>query len=152
MSATRITHHLKAPRSAAYRAFVDRDAVAQWMVPTGMTSTIHIFEAREGGKFRVSLTYDAPTGTGKTNSQTDTYHGHFVTLVPGECIVEVMEFESADPAMQGEMTLTVTFSDRDEGTELTVVHDGLPPGLKESDNDAGWRLSLAKLSALLSMQ
>jgi hypothetical protein len=32
----------------------------------------------------VSLTYDAPTGTGKTTPHTDTYYGRFVKLVPNE--------------------------------------------------------------------
>jgi hypothetical protein len=32
------------------------------MVPESMTSHVHSFEAREGGEFRISLTYDAPTG------------------------------------------------------------------------------------------
>jgi hypothetical protein len=29
------------------------------------------------------------------------------------------------------------------------VHDGLPPGLSPADNELGWRLSLAKLAALV---
>lgn len=44
------------------------------MVPDQMTSHIHSFDAREGGRFRISLTYDAPTTAGKTNPQTDTFH------------------------------------------------------------------------------
>ena len=59
-----------------------------------MTSQVHTFDAREGGAFRISLTYDAPTGTGKTTAQADTYHGRFVKLVPNEQMVEVMEFET----------------------------------------------------------
>jgi len=47
------------------------------MVPTGMTSQVHAFDPREGGSFRISLTYDEPTATGKTTAQTDTYHGRF---------------------------------------------------------------------------
>jgi hypothetical protein len=39
-------------------------------------------DAREGGSFRTSLTYEQPTGTGKTTAHTDTYHGRFVELVP----------------------------------------------------------------------
>jgi hypothetical protein len=29
-----------------------------------MTSHVHEFDPREGGSFRISLTYDEPTGTG----------------------------------------------------------------------------------------
>jgi uncharacterized protein YndB with AHSA1/START domain len=86
---------VKAPRAMVYRALLDARAVATWKVPTGMTSHVHAFDAREGGCFRVSLTYDEPTGTGKTTAHTDTYHGHFVKLVPNEQVVEMVEFGSS---------------------------------------------------------
>ena len=35
MSSTRITRHINAPRATVYRALLDADAVATWMVPTG---------------------------------------------------------------------------------------------------------------------
>src|SRR4051794_17337729 len=88
MSTTRISQHLNAPRAAVYRAFLEADTVARWMVPPGMTSQVHQFEGREGGKFRISLTYDAPTGAGKTSARTDTYHGRFVKLVTDQQVVE----------------------------------------------------------------
>ncbi|MDL5502218.1 MAG: SRPBCC domain-containing protein, partial [Candidatus Methanoperedens sp.] len=81
MSSTRISRHVNAPRPIVYRALLDARAVAKWMVPTGMTSHVHEFDPREGGSFRISLTYDTPTGTGKTTAHTDTYHGRFVRLV-----------------------------------------------------------------------
>ena len=149
MSSTRITRHINAPRAAVYRALLDARAVATWKVPTGMTSHVHAFDAREGGSFRISLTYDAPTGTGKTTARTDTYHGRFVKLVPNEQVVEVDEFETADPALRGEMTITITLVDADGGTDLHAVHDGLPPGVAPADNELGWRLALAKLAALV---
>jgi len=62
MSSTRIRQHLNAPRAIVYRALLDARAVATWKVPTGMTSHVHVFDPREGGLFRISLTYDAPTG------------------------------------------------------------------------------------------
>ena len=119
------------------------------MVPTGMTSHVHVFEPREGGSFRISLTYDAPTGTGKTSAHTDTYHGCFVKLVTNEQVVEVVEFETTDPALRGEMTITISLADADGGTDILAVHDGLPPGLPPADNEAGWRSSLAKLATLV---
>jgi uncharacterized protein YndB with AHSA1/START domain len=140
---------VNAPRATVYRALLDAGAVATWMVPTGMTSQVHAFDPHEGGAFRISLTYDAPTGTGKTTAHTDTYHGHFVRLVPNEQVMEVVEFETDDPALQGEMTITMTLTDADGGTEITAVHDRLPPGLSSADNETGWRLSLAKLAALV---
>jgi uncharacterized protein YndB with AHSA1/START domain len=72
-----------------------------------------------------------------------------VKLVPNEQVVEVVEFATPDPALRGEMTITVTLADADGGTDLVAVHDGLPPGLPVADNEAGWRSSLAKLAALV---
>jgi uncharacterized protein YndB with AHSA1/START domain len=148
VSSTQVRRHIDAPRASVYRALLDAEAVATWMVPTGMTSHVRAFDPREGGAFRISLTYDEPTGTGKTTAHTDTYHGRFVRLVPNEQVVEVVEFETTDPAMQGEMTITITLGDDDGGTELIAVHDRLPPGVSSADNATGWRMSLAKLAAL----
>jgi uncharacterized protein YndB with AHSA1/START domain len=152
VTSTHIGRHINAPRAMVYRALLDALAVAAWRVPTGMTCHVHAFEAREGGSFRVSLTYDAPTGEGKTTARTDTYHGRFVKLVPNELVVEVVEFETTDPALRGEMTITTTLTDAGGGTDLLAVHDGLPPGVPVADNEAGWREALAKLAALVEAE
>ncbi|MGH8193141.1 MAG: SRPBCC family protein [Woeseiaceae bacterium] len=149
MSSTTVRQHVKAPRASVYRALLDPRAIAKWKVPTGMTCQVHSFDAREGGLFRISLTYNEPTGTGKTTTQTDTYHGRFVKLVPNEQVVEVDEFETEDPALCGEMTITITLNDTDDGADVLAVHDGLPPGVSPVDNEIGWRMALAKLAALV---
>jgi len=149
MSSTRVSRHVNAPRALVYRALLDPHAIAKWKVPTGMMCHVHHFEAREGGSFRVSLTYDAQTGTGKTNARTDTYHGQFVKLVPNEQVVEATEFETTDPALRGEMTITITLTDADGGTDVLGVHDGLPPGVSPAENEVGWQQALAKLSAFV---
>lgn len=149
MASTRVSVHLNAPRQSVYAALTDARAIAAWRVPTGMSSHVHAFDAREGGAFRISLTYDTPTGTGKTTARTDTYHGRFVKLVPNEQVVEVVEFETDNPALRGEMTITYTLKEADGGTNLEAVHAGLPPGLAPEQNEIGWRDSLAKLAALV---
>src|SRR6266850_3044942 len=149
MSSTRISQHINAPRASVYRALLDPRAVAIWKVPTGMTCHVHAFDAREGGSFRISLTYDEPTGIGKTTAHTDTYRGRFAKLVPNERVVEVDEFETEDPALRGEMTITITLADADGGTTLLAVHDGLPPGVSSADNETGWRMALAKLATFV---
>lgn len=149
MGTTRISRIIPAPRAAVYAALIDPDAVSQWRFPTGMSIRIHAFEARQGGTFRVSLTYGTAEGAGKSSAHTDTYHGRFVRLVPGELVREEIEFETADPSLQGLMTITTTLADAEGGTLLSAVHDGLPPGLSEADNEAGWKDSLGKLAAWL---
>jgi uncharacterized protein YndB with AHSA1/START domain len=148
-TSTRLRQHVNAPRAKVYRALLDARAVAAWMVPSGMTSHVHAFDGREGGSFRISLTYDTPSGTGKTTAHTDTYHGRFVKLVPDEQVVEVMEFETADASMRGEMTVTFTLTEADGSTDLLAVHDNVPPGVAPADNETGWRMALEKLARLV---
>lgn len=132
-----------------YRTLLDADAVQQWMVPDGMTSHVHSFDTREDGTFRISLSYDMPTTAGKTSAQTDSFHGRFVKLVPDREVVQVVEFETDDPAMSGEMTITYTLADADDGTDLTGLHENLPPGVSPVDNELGWSMSIDKLAALV---
>ena len=149
MASTRISQIINAPRERVYDALLDPTAVARWKVPAGMKSEVHEFDAREGGAIRISLTYEAPDRAGKTDGRTDTYHGRFVTLVPGELVIEADEFETDDPALSGEMTITIRLSDAPAGTELVAVHEGLPEGVSPADNEVGWRESLARLAALV---
>jgi uncharacterized protein YndB with AHSA1/START domain len=140
---------VRAPRAAVYRALVDARAIATWRVPVGMTSVVHEFDAREGGSFRVSLSYDDSTGAGKTAARTDTYHGRFAKLVPDEQVVEVFQFETEDPQLRGEMTLTTTLVDANGGTDVVMAHEGIPPGVSVADNETGTRMALDSLAALV---
>lgn len=150
MTTTRLERTIKAPRSRVYQALLDPEAVQAWMVPDGMTSQVHVFEAREGGQIRISLTYDSSTTTGKTTAQTDTHHGRFIRLVPDSEVVQAIEFETDDPTLQGEMTISYTLTDADGGgTVLVGVHEDLPPGVSPAANELGWRMSLDKLAALV---
>jgi uncharacterized protein YndB with AHSA1/START domain len=149
MATTELTRVIRAPRTAVYRALLDADAVQSWLVPDGMTSEVHAFDAREGGTFRISLTYTVPGGTGKTSAHTDTYHGRFVRLVPDTEVVQAIEFETDDPRMQGEMTVTYALADADSGTAVTGRHENLPPGVRPEDNELGWSMSMGKLAALV---
>ena len=150
-ASTEVTQLIKAPRQAVYHAFVERDAVAAWQYPDNMHIQVHSFDPREGGAFRISLTYQDPADSpgGKTSDNMDTYHGRFVRLVPFTTIVEVVEFESQKPEFAGEMRITMQLADVDEGTEVTYRCDDIPPGVRPEDNIAGSQSSLRKLAALL---
>jgi uncharacterized protein YndB with AHSA1/START domain len=149
VSTTRIARHIDAPRERVYEALIDADQVARWRFPAGMTCEVHEFDAREGGTLRISLTYDTIDGVGKSGARTDTYRGRFVELVPGERVVEVDEFETGDPAFEGEMRSTIELRDESGATLLTAVHEGVPDGVSPADNQAGWASALDRLAALV---
>jgi uncharacterized protein YndB with AHSA1/START domain len=139
------------PPAAVYRAYLDRDAIARWLPPGTMTGVVHDFEAREGGRFSMSLMYpeSETSARGKTDARTDTFQGRFVKLVPNEQIVWAVVFESGDPSFAGEMTITTTLKPVERGTEVTMRCDDIPAGVRLEDNELGSRLTLDQLARFL---
>jgi uncharacterized protein YndB with AHSA1/START domain len=151
-SVTEVSQHVDASRAAVYRACLDPVALTQWRVPDIMDAEVHEFDARPGGRFRMSLTYRDPARAGKTAGATDTFRGRFAELDPDRRIVEVIEFDSADPGFAGQMTMTTTLADDGDGTRVTVRAEGIPAGVRRQDNVEGTLQSLRKLAALLAGQ
>lgn len=83
-ASTRVSRIVKAERKAVYHAFLDPDSVASWLSPDNMMGHVHAFDAREGGTFRISLTYQdqAHSLSGKTSEDTDTYQGDLSNWSP----------------------------------------------------------------------
>ncbi|MBC7814776.1 MAG: SRPBCC family protein [Burkholderiales bacterium] len=148
---TRVSQIIKAPREVVYRAFLEPDAVASWLPPDGMTGHVHTFEPREGGKFRLSLTYKNPAESlgGKSSADTDTVEGTFAELLPNEKIVWVSEFESDQPEFAGEMKITWSLADADGRTEVTALCEDIPTGIRLEDNEMGSKSSLQNLAAFI---
>lgn len=148
---TQVAQIIKAPREVVYQAFLEPEAIAAWLPPNGMKGSIHAFEPYEGGEFRMSLTYLNPLDSpqGKTSKDNDTVEGRFVELISNEKIVQVTEFESDQPDFAGEMKITWNLADADEGTEVTVLCENIPGGIRLEDNELGSKQSLQKLAAFV---
>jgi uncharacterized protein YndB with AHSA1/START domain len=146
-----VSRIIKAPRRAVYRACLDAAAIAAWRRPPNMRARIEAFDAREGGCYRISLTYTdaAAAPRGKSAGDTDSFDGRFVALVPDEKIVEAITFDSADPQLAGAMLMTTRLADAAAGTEVTILCENIPAAIRPEDNALGTRLALANLAALL---
>jgi uncharacterized protein YndB with AHSA1/START domain len=120
-ASTRTSRVIKAPREALYRAFTDPAALAVWLSPGEMTGKVHEFDARVGGGCRMSLFYPASEQghRGKTSEREDRFTARFVELTPPTRIVQAITFDTVDPAFAGEMTMVVTFVEKDGGTDFT---------------------------------
>ncbi len=145
-SASRVI--VASPRTI-YQAFLDPEAVASWRPPEGMKAQIYAFDPREGGTFRMSFAYTDTDHAvrGKTSAHADVFQGRFLELVPGERIVELIEFESDDPAFAGTMTVTTTLAAVSGGTEVTILCENVPTGIRPSDHQMGLTSTLKNLAA-----
>lgn len=142
---------IEATPERIYQAFLDKEELVQWLPPEGMSVRAPVFEPWAGGVYQFVLMYEAKDGAlGKTTAQTDVSNGRFVDLVPGQKIVQIGTFESADPAFAGEMTQTWYLEALDGGTRVTIVCENVPPGIQKQDHDAGLHSTLDNLARYLT--
>jgi len=70
--------------------------------------------------------------------------------VPDAEVVQAVEFETTDPQLRGEMTITYALAEAtDGGTDLVGLHEDLPVGVRPEDNELGWSMSIDKLARLV---
>ena len=134
---------------AIYQALIDPVVLIRWLPPTGMTGHIDTFEPHPGGRYRMTLTYDDPTISGKSGNNSDTVEGRFVELVHDQRVIQQFDFASDDPAFAGTMTMAWSLAAVSGGTEVTIRCDNVPEGIARHDHIDGMNASLANLAALL---
>jgi uncharacterized protein YndB with AHSA1/START domain len=134
--------------ATVYNAFVDPAALVEWLPPKGMIARIETFEPKAGGHYRMALTYDAPDPSvrGKASEDTDIVEGRFVELVPNDRVVQIVTFESDDPAFAGEMKMTWSLRPVAGGTEVSIVCENVPEGISAEDHAAGLSSTLDNLA------
>ncbi|CAM3653617.1 SRPBCC domain-containing protein [Nocardioides zeicaulis] len=144
----RATADVAASPADVFAAFVDPDALAAWLPPSGMTGELADADLRAGGGFTMTLTYDVPPeGGGKTTSDSDVTHVVIDELVPDERVVWGVEFDSDDPDQAGRMTMTWTFTALDgERTRVAVDATDVPAGIDVDAHQQGLDASLAQLA------
>ena len=73
--------------------------------------------------------------------------GRFAELILDRRIVEVVRFQTDDPAYAGEMTVRTLLAPVTEGTEVTIVCENVPRGISAADHAAGIASTLKNLAA-----
>ena len=84
------------PRALLFQAFADPAQVVLWWGPHGFTNTIHEFDLRPGGRWR--LTMHGPNGANYENVS------EFTEVRPAECIV----YQHLEPIHRFQMTMILT--------------------------------------------
>ena len=139
---------MAAPPGRVWAALVDPEALLVWLPPAGMTARFERFDARPGGSYRMVLTYsDASGAPGKATADSDVVEARFVDIVPGERVVQAVDFVSDDPAYAGTMTMTWAVTADGAGTRVDIVAEDVPDGISAEDHAAGLASSLTNLAA-----
>ena len=123
-----------------YRAFIEADALAKWLPPNGFTCTVHHFEGKLGGTFRMSF-------RNFTTGNSHAFGGEYVELIPGERVRYTDTFE--DPNLPGVMEVTVILKKVSVGTEIDITQAGVPDLIPAEACYLGWQESLRNLAKLV---
>ncbi|WP_026702894.1 SRPBCC family protein [Salibacterium aidingense] len=139
---------INASQQTIYNAFINPEALVSWLPPKGMEGHIHEFDARNGGVYRMSLTYLDPNHItkGKTSERADVVEGRFLEFIPNKQIVQLVKFETDDSAYAGEMIMTWTLTAEAIGTKVSIVCENVPEGIRKEDHDAGLKSTLENLA------
>ncbi|MFC0237005.1 SRPBCC family protein [Fictibacillus phosphorivorans] len=136
------------PPQIVYLAIINPDSLIQWLPPEGMSGQIDIYDCRVGGAYKMTLTYELDELIlGKTSDNTDVAEGTFLELVPNQRIVQSVNFNSEDPAFSGEMIQKWILEDVPGGTNVTILCENVPEGIRREDHDTGLRSTLENLAA-----
>ncbi|CDX21631.1 MULTISPECIES: SRPBCC family protein [unclassified Mesorhizobium] len=123
-----------------YRAFIEADALAKWLPPNGFTCTVHEFEGKVGGTYKMSF-------RNFTTGDSHSFGGEFVELVPGERLRYTDRFD--DPNLPGQIEVTVILKKVSVGTEINITQAGIPDAIPAEACYLGWQESLRNLAKLV---
>ncbi|WP_373649751.1 SRPBCC family protein [Schlesneria sp. DSM 10557] len=139
-NSVRLHRVLRAPAERVYKAFLDPDALCRWLPPYGYLGKIDRIDPKVGGGYHMSFTNFS---TGHSHS----FQSNFLELVPSERIRIADKFD--DPGFASGMTKTITLREVSCGTEIEVLHDGLPSAIPAEMCYLGWQESLLQLARLV---
>jgi uncharacterized protein YndB with AHSA1/START domain len=140
-----ITRSFKAPRALVWQAWTDPKHVAKWWGPEGFTNPVCDIDFRVGGTLRIVMR--GPDGTEYP------MRGVYKEIVaPERLVFSNFPVDTEDRPLMDGMT-TVTFTERNDGTEMTLHTSvlGLGPyaGRMIAGMGVGWAQSIDRLAALL---
>jgi uncharacterized protein YndB with AHSA1/START domain len=121
---------IDAPPARVYEFLTDAELLVEWMAPLARA------DARPGG----DLTW--------THINGDRVIGAFVELLPGRRVMFTYGWDRDDVEIPpGSTTVEIDLRPRNGGTELHLVHRGLPGPMADA-HSGGWDNYLARLTAI----
>ncbi len=131
-----LTRFIRAPRERVFDAFVDPEMMKKWMCPRGMSVPEIAADARVGGRWRVSMR--------SRDGETYMAAGEYREIARPDRVAYTWQWEGAI-AMPAETLITVSFSERDGGTELRMTHSGFAAAALRDSHEGGWQSCFNRL-------
>ena len=126
-----MTRRFAAPPQRVFDAWTTEDVIKRWFAPNDeMTVEVVDLDPTPGGRYRIKMCHQG----GNVHTVGGTYH----EVDRPNRIVMSWKWEGEEMGNMGESTITVDFSAIEGGTELRLVHEGLPNEEAAAAHGHGW--------------
>ena len=136
-----ITREFAAPRHLVYKAWTTPELVKRWWHAKRGTMTVAEIDLRVGGKWRYAMVTDGGFEVG--------FHGEFREIVPNERLVSTEVYEGIPDAEEHAALNTLTLTETNDGTILTVLVEHPTKEGRDAHIDSGMELGMQDAMDLL---
>jgi glutathione S-transferase len=140
-NAVQLTRQIRAKPERVFRAFTDANDLKKWFAPQGFTVPAAEVDLRVGGAYRISMR--APDGS------VHIAIGSYREITPPRRLVYTWRWEGGMEGDETETLITVEFRERDQGTEVTFVHEGFRDETARDKHNEGWTSIFERLPDVL---
>ena len=134
----KVARTIKATPEVVFAAWTRPEQMKHWSAPEGMDVAIAEVDLTEGGRFHIQM---KNTEGGEHNAR-----GVYREIERPSRLVYTWSWDEYPEA--GESLITVEFRAVDEGTEVTMVHSGLPTEELVKEHEGGWTSCLNRLEKI----
>jgi uncharacterized protein YndB with AHSA1/START domain len=124
-----ITREFDAPRDLVWRAWTTPDLVRRWWSAKRGEATVAEIDLRVGGKWRYAMVADKGFEVG--------FHGEYREIVPNERLVSTEVYEGMPDAEAHAALNTLTLSEADGRTTLTILVEHKSKEDRDAHVDSG---------------
>ena len=136
-----ITREFAAPKHLVYKAVTTPELVKKWWNAKRGEVTVAEIDLQVGGKWRSVMV--TPDGFEVA------FHGEYREIVPNERIVQTEAYEGAPDPDENATTNTMTLTEQDGRTTLTVLIDCPSPQVRDAIVESGMEAGLQDAYDLL---
>jgi len=134
----KIARTIKAAPEVVFAAWTQPEHMKNWCAPEGMDVPLSEVDLTVGGRFHIQM---KNAEGGEHNAR-----GVYREIERPSRLVYSWSWDEHPDA--GESLITVEFKPVDGGTELTMVHSGLPTEELVKDHEGGWTSCLNRLEKM----
>jgi len=133
-----VTRVIAADPETVFDAWTQPEHIKQWSAPEGMDIPISEVDLTVGGRFHLQM----------RNAEGGTHNARGFYQVIDRPMRLVYSWEWDEHPEDGQSLITIEFKAVEGGTEVTMVHSGLPDEKSVTDHEHGWTSCLNRLEGM----